>query len=161
MTCQEVSQSVGYHGLLHLYIYIYLHLTFTPSLKLIPSTNHFLLSPFHALTSLLWLFWPGFRTWDVTLPWPRCRIYSALTYLFSADVTLRYISRCVRKPLEISNVFQSTGIRKSGMGFPTTVWLAQLVRALAAPTHVRSCVQEVWVRSPELTSSTQASIPSG
>ena len=26
------------------------------------STNHFLLSRFHALTSLLWLFWPGFRT---------------------------------------------------------------------------------------------------
>jgi len=35
-----------------------------------------------------------------------------------------------------------------------------LVRALAAPTHVRSCVQEVQVRSPERTSLTLASIPS-
>jgi len=32
--------------------------------------------------------------------------------------------------------------------FRLSVWLAQLVRALAAPTHVRSCVQEVRVRSP-------------
>jgi len=42
-----------------------------------------------------------------------------------------------------------------------SVWLAQLLRALAAPTHVRSCVQEVRVRSPERTSLTLASIPSG
>jgi len=42
-----------------------------------------------------------------------------------------------------------------------SVWLAQLVRALATPTHVRSCVQEVRVRSPERTSLTLASIPSG
>jgi len=42
-----------------------------------------------------------------------------------------------------------------------TVWLAQLVKALAAPTHVRSSVQEVRVRSPERTSSTLASIPPG
>jgi len=27
------------------------------------------------------------------------------------------------------------------------VWLAQLVKALAAPTHVRSCVQKIRVRS--------------
>jgi len=45
--------------------------------------------------------------------------------------------------------------------FLTSVWLAQLVRALAAPTHVRSCVQEVRVRSSERTSLTLASIPSG
>jgi len=37
-----------------------------------------------------------------------------------------------------------------------SVWLAQLVRALAAPTHVHSCVQEVRVRSPERTSLTLA-----
>jgi len=42
-----------------------------------------------------------------------------------------------------------------------SVWLAQLVKALVAPTHVRSCVQEVRVRSPEQTSSTLASIPPG
>jgi len=42
-----------------------------------------------------------------------------------------------------------------------SVWLAQLVKALAAPTHVHSCVQEVWVRSPKWTSSTLASIPPG
>jgi len=41
------------------------------------------------------------------------------------------------------------------------VWLAQLVTTLAAPTHVRSCVQEVRVRSPERTSSTLASVPPG
>jgi len=44
---------------------------------------------------------------------------------------------------------------------PVSVWLAQLVKALAALTHVRSCVQEVRVRSPEWTSSTLASIPPG
>jgi len=44
--------------------------------------------------------------------------------------------------------------------FPSTsrhlwsVWLAQLVEALAAPTHVSSCVQAVWVRSLERTCST-------
>jgi len=38
---------------------------------------------------------------------------------------------------------------------------AQLVKALAAPTHVRSCVQEVRIRSPEQTSSTLASITPG
>jgi len=37
------------------------------------------------------------------------------------------------------------------------VWLIQLVKALAALTHVRSCVQEVQVRSPEQTSVTLAS----
>jgi len=42
-----------------------------------------------------------------------------------------------------------------------SVWLAQLVKTLAAPTHVRSCVQEIRVRSPERTSSTLASIPLG
>ena len=42
-----------------------------------------------------------------------------------------------------------------------SVWLAQLVKPLAAPTHVHSCVQEVWVQSPERTISTQDSIPSG
>jgi len=42
----------------------------------------------------------------------------------------------------------------------TSVWLALLVKALAARTHVRSCVQEVQVRYPERTSSTLASIPS-
>jgi len=41
------------------------------------------------------------------------------------------------------------------------VWLAQLVTALAALTHVRSCVQEVRVRSPEQTSSNPAYIPPG
>ena len=41
---------------------IFPHLNFIPSLKLTYSTNHFLLSLFHALTSRLWLFWPGFRT---------------------------------------------------------------------------------------------------
>jgi len=41
------------------------------------------------------------------------------------------------------------------------VWLAQLVKALAAPTHVRSCVPEVRVRSPERLGSTLASIPPG
>jgi len=45
--------------------------------------------------------------------------------------------------------------------WPITVWLAQLVKALATPTHVRSCVQEVRVRSPERTSLTLASIPPG
>jgi len=39
--------------------------------------------------------------------------------------------------------------------------LAQLVKALADPTHVRTCVQEVRVRSPEQTSWTLASIPPG
>jgi len=39
-----------------------------------------------------------------------------------------------------------------------SVWPAQLVKALAAPTHVRSCVQEVRVRSPERTSSTLAAL---
>jgi len=47
------------------------------------------------------------------------------------------------------------------LSWQQSVWLAQLVRALAAPTHVRSCVQEVRVRSPERTSLTLASIPSG
>ena len=35
---------------------VYLHLNFILSLKLIYSINHSLLSLFHALTSLLWLF---------------------------------------------------------------------------------------------------------
>jgi len=51
-----------------------------------------------------------------------------------------------------------------GLGFKAwnlSVWLAPLVRALAAPTHVRSCVQEVRVRSPERRSLTLASIPMG
>jgi len=39
---------------------------------------------------------------------------------------------------------------------PTT-WLAQLVKALATPTHVCLCMHEVWVRSPEQTSLTLAS----
>jgi len=42
-----------------------------------------------------------------------------------------------------------------------SVWLAQLVKALAALTHVRSCVREAQVRFPERTSSTLASIPPG
>jgi len=42
-----------------------------------------------------------------------------------------------------------------------SVWLAQLVEALAVLTHVCSCVQEVRVRYPEQTSSTLASIPPG
>jgi len=42
-----------------------------------------------------------------------------------------------------------------------SVWLAQLVKALAALIHVRLCVQEVRVRTPEQTSSTLASIPPG
>jgi len=42
-----------------------------------------------------------------------------------------------------------------------SVWLAQLVKALAALTHVRPCVQEVRVRSPEQTSLTLASISPG
>jgi len=41
------------------------------------------------------------------------------------------------------------------------VWLAQLVEALATPTHVRSYVLHVQVRFPEQTSSTLASIPTG
>jgi len=41
------------------YIHIYPLLNFTPSLKLIYSTNHFLLSLFHTLMSFLWLSWPG------------------------------------------------------------------------------------------------------
>jgi len=40
---------------------IYPLLNFTPSLKLIYSTNHFLLSLFHTLMSFLWLSWPGFQ----------------------------------------------------------------------------------------------------
>jgi len=48
--------------LLLLYFLIYPNLNFTPSLKFSSSTNHFLLSLFHALASLLWLFLPGFRT---------------------------------------------------------------------------------------------------
>jgi len=35
---------------------IYPHHTFTPGLQLISSTNHLLLSLFHALTSFLWLY---------------------------------------------------------------------------------------------------------
>jgi len=42
-----------------------------------------------------------------------------------------------------------------------SVWLAQLVKALAALKHVRSCVHEVRVQSPEQTNSTLASIPPG
>ena len=43
----------------------------------------------------------------------------------------------------------------------SSVWLAQLVKSLAAPTHVHSCVQEVRVQSPEQTISTQDSSPPG
>ena len=42
--------------LLRFLIYIYPDLNSTLSLKLAYSTNHFLLSLVHALTSLLWLF---------------------------------------------------------------------------------------------------------
>jgi len=42
-----------------------------------------------------------------------------------------------------------------------SVWLAQLVRALASSTHVRSCVQEDRFRSPERTSLTLAAISPG
>ena len=42
-----------------------------------------------------------------------------------------------------------------------SVWLAQLVKSLAAPTHVHSCVQEIRVQFPEQTILTQDSIPSG
>jgi len=42
-----------------------------------------------------------------------------------------------------------------------SVWLAHMVKALPALTHVRSSVQEVRVQSPEQTSSTPASIPPG
>ena len=38
-----------------------------------------------------------------------------------------------------------------------SVWLAQLVKALAAPAHVHSCVQEARVQSPGQTISTQDS----
>jgi len=38
---------------------------------------------------------------------------------------------------------------------------AHLVKAIAAPTYVRSCVQEVQVQSLELANSTLASIPLG
>jgi len=40
-----------------------------------------------------------------------------------------------------------------------SVCLAQLVEALAAPTHIRSCVQEIRVRFPEQTKANLASIP--
>ena len=41
------------------------------------------------------------------------------------------------------------------------VWLAQLVKSFAAPTHVHSCVQGILVQSPEQAISTQDSIPPG
>ena len=43
----------------------------------------------------------------------------------------------------------------------TSVWLAQLVKSMAAPTHVHTCVQEVRDQSPDQTIPTQDSIPSG
>ena len=45
--------------------------------------------------------------------------------------------------------------------YTLSVLLAQLVKSLAAPTHVHSCVQEVWVQSLEQTIMTQDSIPLG
>jgi len=50
----------------------------------------------------------------------------------------------------ISVVFQLKWNKKQELyeAHHTSVWLAQLVKALAAPTHVRSRVQEVRVRSP-------------
>jgi len=54
-----------------------------------------------------------------------------------------------------------TSFRQHGSRYVMSVWLAQMVEALVAPTHVRLCVQEVRVRSPERTSSTLAFIPPG
>ena len=42
-----------------------------------------------------------------------------------------------------------------------SVWLAQMVKSLATPTHVHSWVQEVRVQSPEQTILTQDYIPPG
>jgi len=42
-----------------------------------------------------------------------------------------------------------------------SIWLAQLVKAFAAPMHVCYCVQEVRVQSPEQTNSTLATNPTG
>jgi len=55
--------------------------------------------------------------------------------------------------------------RSKGLQFDYDVTLLSLhtIRygALAAPTHVRSCVEGVRVRSPEQTSSTLDAIPPG
>jgi len=43
-----------------------------------------------------------------------------------------------------------------------SVWLTQLVKAFAAPTHVHSGgAGDAWFKTPEQTSSTLASIPLG
>ena len=63
--CVSYMGSVGYIGCMYrtwVALGIYPHLNFTSNSKLIYSTNHFLFSLFHALTSLLCLFWPDFRT---------------------------------------------------------------------------------------------------
>jgi len=66
----------------------------------------------------------------------------------------------------MDEIAEQAGCRPNLCEFPCQIyivlaWLAQLIKALAAPTHVRSCVQEVRVRSPERTSSTLASISPG
>jgi hypothetical protein len=66
------------------------------------------------------------------------------TFSFYLD---QYIAKQHHK-LQVNNKVQS-------------VWLAQLVKSLAAQTHVHSCVQEVRVQSPEQTISTQDSSPPG
>jgi len=50
------SSHIVQFGSILLRFLVYLHLNFTQSLKLIYSINHSLLSVFHALKSLLWLF---------------------------------------------------------------------------------------------------------
>jgi len=65
---------------------------FHPSLKLISSTNHFLLSLFHALTSLLWLFWPVMASGLPSHFRYRCKSSSTISFTcFAAYTKLAYI----------------------------------------------------------------------
>jgi len=54
--CRPFILLVQFNLVLLLGFLVYLHLNITLCLKLIYSLNHSLLSVFHALTSLLWLF---------------------------------------------------------------------------------------------------------
>jgi len=80
-------------------------------------------------------------------------------FSFQLDILLNPVQDCsVGKKCPIQGGKCAT-VHQGEMSY-IPVWLAQSVKTLDAPTHVRSCVQEVRVRCSVWTSSTLAH-PSG
>jgi len=118
-------------------------------------------------------------------PWPTCRVtvcennvvfrlthdvmsntevevsyrYNSVLWISSnLETHLKETTFCWAKVFTLRSLYTPLGWQPSVLA-SLSVWLSQLDKALAAPTHVRSCVQEIPVRSPEQISFTLASIP--